>query len=172
MGSSHCSWAGPARALLFPEPSAQLCFSQIPIIPLFPPNAPRCRKQIRSPGEGAGPSTGPCCQQGCSHHLWERGGDRSRHSHRQPKGHRAWAVNPSHNTVCIAQSRVQSPGYGTRVGVFFYFFSTGRIRTIPPGRRLTIQSSHHLPGAQNTLWASPTATGEELQGIPRLPLHG
>lgn len=78
------------------------------------------------------------------------------------------SVNPSHSTVCIAHSRVQSPGHGPRVGIFFYFFSTGHIRTIPPGSRLTIQSSHHLPGAQNTLWASLPATAEEVQGIPRL----
>lgn len=42
---------------------------------------------------------------------------------------------------------------------FFYFFSTGHIRTIPPGSRLTTHSSHHRPGAWNTLWASLTATG-------------
>lgn len=80
-------------------------------------------------------------------------------------------VNPPHSTVCIAHGWVQSPGHGPRLGffsIFFYFFSTGHIRTIPPGSRLTIHSSHHLPGAQNTLWASLTAAAEEVQSIPRL----
>lgn len=99
-----------------------------------------------------------------------RGVVTGQHSHGHPDGHGAWAVNPSHSTVCIAQSQVQSPSHGPRVGVFFYFFSTGHIRTIPPGSRLTTHSSHHCPGARNTLWASLTATGEEVQGIPRL-LH-
>lgn len=60
------------------------------------------------------------------------------------------------------------PGWDGFFSIFFYFFSTGHIRTIPAGSRLTIHSSHHLPGAHNTLWASLTAAAEEVQGIPRL----
>lgn len=118
-GGSPCSGAGPAPALLLQSPvhsSASPKFQSFHYFHLY--LMPRGAEPTSEPLEGAAPAPG--CQQCHSHHPWERGGDRSRHSHSLMDTE---PVHPPHSTVCTAQSRVQPPGHGPRLGwIFFYFF--------------------------------------------------